>query len=89
MKIISTRFYTDTAFVEDKSMLGNDCVQIFTDGDGFVVALPMQSKDEAGDKLQAVCRNVGVTNELHMYNAPYQTVYNKIFQEVCREKNQA
>ena len=41
LKRLSTRFYTDTDFAEYKSVLGNYCVHIFTDGDGFVVALPM------------------------------------------------
>ena len=43
LKRLSTILYTDIDFSEYKSVLGNDCVQIFTDGDGFLVAPPMQS----------------------------------------------
>ena len=36
------RFYTDMLFSKDKSIVGNTCAQIFTDG-GFVQIFPMRS----------------------------------------------
>ena len=65
-------------------MQGNNCVQILTGDDGFVVAVPMRSKAESENKIQSVCRDVCLTNELHMDNAPEQTGHNKKLQEVCR-----
>ena len=31
--LLNCRFYTDTLFAKDKSIVGNICVQIFTDGE--------------------------------------------------------
>ena len=39
-----TRFYTDTMFSKTKSLKGNTCAQVYTDGEGFVRAYPMTSK---------------------------------------------
>ena len=66
LKRLSTRLYTGTDFAEENSVLGNDCIQIFTDDDGFVVVLTIRSKAEVGDKHQWVCRDFGVPNELYM-----------------------
>ena len=52
LKRLSTRFYTDKMFSKiGTSLRGNTCTQIFTDGNGAVLAYPMRSKSQAGDKL--------------------------------------
>ena len=86
LRRLSTRFYTDTGYGPSKSLAGNTCMQIFTDGEGFVVAYPMSSKAGAGDMLQRNCNDVGVPNELHMDNAPEMIRENTAFQEVCRNQ---
>ena len=55
------------------------------DGEGFVMALPMKSKAEAGDKLQVFCKDVGIPNELHMDNAPEMTGPSMVFEKVWKE----
>ena len=84
LRRLTTRFYTDTAFAKYKSILGNTCVQIFTDGEGFIVAYPMKSKSMAGLQLQRNCRDVGVPNELHCDNAPEMVGHETEFQSICR-----
>ena len=86
LRRLSSRFFTDTAFAKEASILGNTCAQIFTDGDGFVMAIPMKSKAEAGEKLHVFCKDVGIPNELHMDNAPEMIGPNSLFQKVCKEK---
>jgi len=86
LRRLFTRFFTDTAFAKEKSTNGNGCVQIFTDGEGFVMAIPMKSKSEADEKIQVFCKDVGIPNELHMDNGPEMTKPNSLFQKVCKEK---
>ena len=62
-------FYTYTLFVKYKSIVGNTCAQIFTDG-GFVQIIPMRSKSEAGTILDRINRDVRVANEIFMDNTP-------------------
>ena len=70
-------------FAKDKSIVGNTCAQIFTDG-GFVQIIPMRSKSEAGTTLDRINRDVGVASEIFMDNAPNQTGYNIEMQRVAR-----
>ena len=46
LRRLNCRFYTDTLFSKDKSIVGNTCAQIFTDG-GFVQIITMRYKSEA------------------------------------------
>ena len=69
LKRLSTRFYTDTIYAKHKSLQGHTCAQIFTDGEGFVVAFPIRTKEDAGEALQKNCRDVGVPDQLHYDNA--------------------
>ena len=50
---LNFRFYTDTIFAKDKSIVGNTCSQIFTDG-YFVQIIPMRSKSEAVTTLDRI-----------------------------------
>ena len=85
LKRLSCRFYTDTAYAKEVSMVSNTCAQIFTDGQGFVVAFPMRSKESAGDALQKLCRDVGVPKELHSDNAYEMVQDGTKFQKVIRD----
>ena len=76
-------FYTDTLFAKDKYIVGYTCVQIFTDG-SFVKIIPMRSKSEAGTSLDRINRDVGVSNEIFMVNAPKKTCYNTEMKRVAR-----
>ena len=62
-------FYTDTLFAKDKSIVGNICAQIFTDGK-FIQIIPMKSTLEAGTTLERINWDVKVANEIFMDNAP-------------------
>lgn len=85
LKRLSTRFYTDTIYAKHKSLQGHNCAQMFTDGEGFVVAFPLRSKEDAGEALQKNCRDVGIPNELHYDNANEMVGPNTKFQTLCRE----
>ena len=63
LRRLSTTWYTDTLFAKEKSLLGNTCAQIFTDGEGFTYVHPMKSKSQAGEALNKATMDVG--NECH------------------------
>ena len=50
--------------MKTKSLKGNSCAQIFTDGEGFVWIEPMKSKSEAGESLEKVIQDVSIPNAL-------------------------
>ena len=85
LKRLSARFYTDTAFSKiGDSLRGNNCVQIYTDGDGSIFAYPLKSKADCGDSLQELCSQVGVPRELHRDNAPDMNGNDTSFMQTCR-----
>ena len=73
----------DTLFEKNKSIVGNTCAQIFTDGD-FVQIIPMRSRSEAGTKSDRINQYIGVETEIFVDNAPGQTGYNTEMQRVAR-----
>ena len=83
LRQLNFRFYIDMLFSKDKSIVGNTCSQIFTDGE-FVQIIPMRYKSEAGTTLDGRNRDVGVTNEIFIDNAPEKTGYNTEMQRVAR-----
>ena len=85
LKRLSARFYTDTAFSKiGNSIRGNECVQLFTDGESSIFAYPLKSKSDAGTALQDFCSQVGVPQELHRDNAPEMSGNDTEFMKVCR-----
>ena len=56
--------YMHTLFAKQKSIIGNTCAQIVTDGEGFVYAHPMISQSQAEEALNLVTRYIGVPNTL-------------------------
>ena len=80
---LNWRFYIDTLFSKEKSIVGNTCAQIFTDG-GFVQIIPIRYESEAGTTLYRIKQDGGVANEIFLYNAPDQTGCNTEVQRVAR-----
>ena len=84
LRRLSTTWYTDTLFSQDKSVVGNKCAQMFTDGEGFAYVHPMRSKSEAGEALQRVAMDVGVPNTIINDGAPEETGLNTKFMEIVK-----
>ena len=61
------RFYTDTLFEKDRSIVSHTCTQIFTDG-MFVQITPMRSKSDDGMTLDSINCDIGVEDEICMTN---------------------
>ena len=72
---LNLRFYIDTLFAKDKSIVGKTCALIFEDGE-FVEIISMKYKSEAGSTLYRIKWDVGVANEIFMENVSEQTGYN-------------
>ena len=84
LRRLSTTWYTDTLFSTQKSILGNTCAQMFTDGKGFTYVHPMKSKAQAGEALHKITIDVGVPNTLISDGAGEQTGDNTYFKEVTK-----
>jgi hypothetical protein len=67
-----------------KSLTGNTCAQLFTDGKGFIHILPMTSKSEAGHMLDRHCQEVGIPNKLIYDGASEQVGKDTKFQRSIR-----
>ena len=80
---MNCRFYTDTLFSKDKSIVGNTCAQIFTNGE-FVQIITMGYKSESGTTLDRINRDVRVANAIFMENAPDKNCYNIEMQRLAR-----
>ncbi len=61
---LNTRLYTDTMFASAKSLRGNKCAQIFTNGVGYDLFYPLKKESLASEALNEVIRTVGVPKEL-------------------------
>ena len=60
---LSDVWYTDTLFSKVKSLKGNTCAQLFTNG-SFLWIYPMQSKSEVSDALIMFMEDVGIPRKL-------------------------
>jgi hypothetical protein len=61
---LNTRLYTDTMFAASKSLRGNKCAQVFTNGTGYDLFYPLKKESLASEALYEVIRTVGVPKEL-------------------------
>ena len=61
---LNTRLYTDTMFASTKSLRGNKCAQVFTNGVGYDLFYPLKKESMASEALNEVIRTVGVPKEL-------------------------
>ena len=84
LRRLNTTWYTDTLFSKQKSIIGNTCAQMFTDGKGFTYVHPMRSKAQAGEALHKVTIDVGVPNTMINDGAGEQTGDNTYFKEVLK-----
>jgi hypothetical protein len=58
---LNTRLYTDTMFAATKSLRGNKCAQVFTNGTGYDLFYPLKKEALASEALNEVIRTVGGT----------------------------
>ena len=70
-------------FSTTKSVHGNKCAQVFTNGLGYDLFYPLKKESEIGDALNEVIRSVGVPKELISDGARAETAGH--FAEVAKE----
>jgi hypothetical protein len=64
MHLTTSKFYTNTMFSTTKSIRGNKCAQVFTNGLGYDLFYPLKKESEVGDALNEMIRSVGIPKEL-------------------------
>ena len=64
LRRLNTKIYTDTLFAKCKSIIGNNVVQVYTDGQGFVRVDPRTSKSLDGLILDNLTKNIGIPNTI-------------------------
>ena len=79
---LNTTIWTDTMFSKTKSLKGNTCCQIFTDGCGFIHAVPMKSKREAGRALRSFIHDFGIPKTMSFDGSKEQTGPGTEFQKL-------
>jgi hypothetical protein len=67
---LNTRIYTDTMFASHKSLRGNTCAQLFTNGMGYDRFYPMKTKGDASESLMRFIQDSGVPRDLTSDRAP-------------------
>jgi len=75
-------FYSDTLFSGIKSLHGNKCAQVTTNGT-LIHVYPMTSKLEAGDALSRFVQDVGIPEVIVVDGAGEQTGKNTEFIKTC------
>jgi hypothetical protein len=60
-------------FSTTKSICGNKCAQVFTNGLGYNLLYPLKKESEVGDALNEVIRSVGIPKELISDSAKAET----------------
>ena len=69
------RMYSDTLFAKTKSIRGNTCAQLWTDGTGGTFFYPKQSKSKAHETISAVIHDLGaIPAEVMTDNAKEETL---------------
>jgi hypothetical protein len=71
-KRLSDTFYTDTMFSGIRSLRGNTCAQLFTNGK-FVHFETIERKSQAGEMLHSMIDEVGIPNKIISDGAREQT----------------
>jgi hypothetical protein len=80
---LNSKFYTDTMFSTTKSIRGNKCAQVFTNGLGYDLFYPLKKESEVGDALNEMIRSVSIPKELISDGARAETAGR--FAEVAKE----
>ena len=70
---LNTKLYTDTVFSSTRSLHGNKCAQVFTNGIGYDLFYPLKAEADIGDALNEVVRTIGVPKELVSDGAKAET----------------
>jgi transposase len=70
---LNTRFYTDTMYASTKSLKGNTCAQVFTNGTGYDLFYPLKKESLASEALTEVIRSIGIPKELVSDGAKAET----------------
>jgi hypothetical protein len=80
---LKCRFYSDTLFSSKKSILNNQCGQLFVTNFGYVKFVPMQLKSEASEALHELIRDVGIPKQVHTDGAKELTMgkWRKLYNE--------
>jgi len=76
-------FYSDTLFSGIKSLHGNKCAQVTTNG-SLIHVFPMTSKSEAGDALSRFMQDIGIPDVVVVDGAGEQMGKNADFVQTCR-----
>jgi hypothetical protein len=63
----------DTMFSTSRSLRGNKCAQVFTNGAGYDLLYPMRKKSEARDALNSTIRTIGMPKDLVLGGAGEET----------------
>ena len=82
---LSARFFTDTMFTKKKSLMGNTCAQVYTDGGGFITVYPMKSKGQVGQTLKNLVQDVGIPYALTFDGSLEQVGPETQFQKVMQK----
>ncbi len=80
---LKCRFYSDTFFSKEKSVLNNTCGQLFVTNFGFTKFVPMKLKSEASLALQELIQDVGIPSHIHTDGAKEMTQGN--WKKICNE----
>jgi hypothetical protein len=81
---LNDRFYMDTIFSGIKSLRGNTCAQIFTNGK-YVHLEPVMKKSQAGEALGSMIDEVGIPEKIVFDGAKEQTGQNSEFMRLVRK----
>jgi hypothetical protein len=65
-------FYTNMVFSGVRSLKGNTCAQVFTNG-SFIQVIPMVMKAQAGEALDTFHQDIGISDQLVFDGALEQT----------------
>jgi len=76
-------FYSDTLFSVTKSIHGNTCMQVTTNG-ALIHVYPMASKSEAGDVLSKFVEDIDIPDILVVDGAQEQVGKNTEFNQTCK-----
>jgi len=76
-------FYSDTLFSGTRSIHGNKCTQVTTNG-MLIHVYPMASKSEAGDALSKFVEDVGIPDVVVVDGAQEQVGKNTEFSRTCK-----
>ena len=83
-KRLNDTFYTDTMFSGIRSLRGNTCAQLFTNGK-FVHIEPMDKRSEAGEALNSMIDEIGIPDKMVFDGAKEQTGKRSEFMRLIRK----